>query len=267
MCEHIRAARDVQSATNLYLDLMKWCLTDWIYGNEDPGPDPQDPSFDAMIRFKGAPGGKWPSHAHTMIGMARLDNIQSCLESILADGVAGDLIETGVWRGGATIFMRAVLKAYGVTDRTVWVADSFRGLPEPDPERYPVDAGDRLHTFAKLAVPVEVVRENFRKYGLLDDQMRFVEGWFRDTLPQVPIERLALIRLDGDMYESTWVALESLYPKLADGGYLIVDDYGAVEGCPQAVNDFRKLHHISEAMQPIDWTGVYWRREQVPHRS
>jgi len=122
----------VRQIIDLYLDLMKRCLTDSIYGDDKAGPDPQDPSFDGLIRFKGAPAGQWPSHAHTMIGLERLDNIRECLEGVLAEGVAGDLIETGVWRGGATIFMRAVLKAHGVADRTVWVADSFSGLPQPD---------------------------------------------------------------------------------------------------------------------------------------
>lgn len=246
---------------DLYLDLMKRCLTDSIYGDDKAGPDPQDPSFDGLIRFKGAPAGQWPSHAHTMIGLERLDNIRECLEGVLAEGVAGDLIETGVWRGGATIFMRAVLKAHGVADRTVWVADSFSGLPQPDPEKYPADAGDRFHTFTKLAVPLEIVRENFSKYGLLDDQVRFLPGWFSETLPTAPIDTLALIRLDGDMYESTWVALESLYPKLSPGGYVIVDDY-ALPACAQAVGDFRRRHGIREDICRIDWTGVYWRRSE-----
>jgi hypothetical protein len=249
----------VRDLVDLYLDLMKRCLTDSIYGNDDPGADPQDPALDRLIRFKGAPGGKWPSHAHTMIGMDRLDNIHDCLKNVLADGVAGDLIETGVWRGGPAIFMRAALKAYGVVDRTIWVADSFRGLPPPDPDTYPADAGDQFHTFEKLAVTLDVVRANFSKYGLLDDQVRFLPGWFRDTLPHAPINTLALIRLDGDMYESTWVALESLYPKLSPGGYVIVDDY-ALPACRQAVVDFRQRHGVREDVHRIDWTGIYWRR-------
>lgn len=205
-------------------------------------------------------GRVWPSAAHTMIGLKRLDNIQSCVESVLADGVPGDLIETGVWRGGATIFMRAVLKAYGVQDRNVWVADSFEGLPPPDAEKYPQDAGDRHHTARELAISLEQVKSNFERYGLLDGQVRFLKGWFRDTLPTAPIEKLAVARLDGDMYESTMDALVNLYPKLSVGGYLIVDDYGAVPACRQAVHDYREAHGISEELVDIDWTGVYWRR-------
>ena len=144
---------------SLYLDLMKRCLTDSIYGDEYEGPNPMDPQFDSRIRFKGAPGGKWPSHAHTMVGWDRLENIQRCIESVIEDSIPGDLIETGVWRGGATIFMRAVLKALGVTDKIVWVADSFRGVPSSDPGKYPADAAVDLSSFGKLAVPLETVRK------------------------------------------------------------------------------------------------------------
>ena len=103
------------------------------------------------------------------------------------------------------------------------------GLPPPD-ANYPADAGDRHHTIAELAIALDVVQRNFAKYGLLDKHVKFLKGWFKHTLPRAPMEKLALIRLDGDLYESTWVALESLYPKLARGGYLIVDDYGAGRG-------------------------------------
>ena len=153
------------------------------------------------------------------------------------------------WRGGATIFMRAVLKAYGVTDRYVWVADSFEGLPPPETGKYPHDAGDRLHEARELAVSLEEVKANFERYGLLDDQVRFLKGWFRDTLPAAPIERLAVLRLDGDMYESTMDTLVNLYPKLSEGGYAIVDDYGAIPACRQAVNDYRSANAITEKIR------------------
>ena len=233
---------------SLYLDLMKRALSGWIHA---------DDSFDPGLREK---GGDWPENAQTMIGLKRLDNLQFCVEDALARGVPGDLIETGVWRGGATIFMRAILKAHSVEDRRVWVADSFEGLPPPDPERYPQDRGDQLHTFDQLAVSVEQVRANFERYGLLDEQVGFLEGWFRDTLPEAPTERLAVVRLDGDMYESTMDALVNLYPKLSVGGYLIVDDYGAVPTCRQAVHDYREAHGVHEELRPIDWTGVFWQR-------
>lgn len=244
----------------LYLDLMKRCLMDSIYSDGVPGPNPMDDRFDASIRFQGAPGGQWPSHAHTMIGKDRLDNIQACAESILHDRVPGDFMETGVWRGGATIFMRAILKAYGVTDRAVWVADSFKGLPPPQPDLYPADTKDVLYRFRKLAVSVEQVQGAFAKYGLLDEQVRFLEGWFQDTLPTAPIEKLALLRLDGDMYGSTMVALESLHHRVSPGGFVIIDDYGGIPACRQAVHDFRDRRGVTEPIRGIDRTGVYWQR-------
>ena len=149
----------------------------------------------------------------------------------------------------------------------MWVADSFAGLPPPDLVRYPHDQGIALHRFPQLAVTLERVQDNFRRYGLLDDQVRFLKGWFRDTLPDAPIERLAVLRLDGDLYESTIQALEGLYDRLSAGGYVIVDDYGNVAGCRQAVHDFRAQRGINDPIRPIDWAGVYWRRSGDGVRS
>jgi O-methyltransferase len=200
--------------------------------------------------------------AHTMIGLKRLDNIQECVERAIAAGVPGDLIETGVWRGGATVLMRAILAAHGVRDRTVWVADSFDGLPPPDAKRYPQDEGDTHHEHRWLAVPRSEVEETFRRYGLLDGQVRFLEGWFADTLPRAPIERLAVMRLDGDMYGSTMDALLALYPKLSPGGYVILDDYEVIPTCRRAVDDFRAAHGVTERLLPVDGNAVYWQRER-----
>jgi O-methyltransferase len=204
-------------------------------------------------------GADWPLHAPTMIGMERINNLQQCVERVIADGVPGDLIETGVWRGGSCIFMRGVLKAHGVSDRTVWVADSFEGLPPPNAEKYPHDTGLHLEQYKELAVSIDEVKKNFERYDLLDDQVRFLKGWFRDSLPKAPIERLAVLRLDGDLYESTADALTNLYDRLSPGGFVIVDDY-AIPACKQAVQDFRAARGIDDPIEQIDWTGVFWRR-------
>jgi hypothetical protein len=205
-------------------------------------------------------GDLWPVRAHTMIGLKRLDNIQLCVETAIRDGIPGDLIETGVWRGGACIFMRAVLKAYGDTTRTVWVADSFAGLPPPNAAVYYADAGDIHHTYGDfLAISRQEVEENFRRYNLLDGQVRFLEGWFKDTLPKAPIERLAVLRLDGDMYESTIQALEALYQRVSCGGFVIIDDYH-LGPCKQAITDFRSGNCINDTILDIDGKGVYWRK-------
>jgi O-methyltransferase len=224
------------------------------FGLELAYKKPYDPELRAI-------GRDWPSRADSMIGLARMDNIQRCIEVVIREDVPGDLIETGVWRGGATIFMRGVLKVYGETSRLVWVADSFQGLPPPDASRYPADSGDVFFTNTGLAVGVDRVRHNFERYGLLDDQVRFLPGWFKDTLPSAPIERLALMRLDGDLYESTWQAIEALYPKLSPGGFCIVDDYGSlVDQCQRAIHDYREAHGITDEIIDIDGHGAYWRK-------
>ena len=205
-------------------------------------------------------GQTYSAESETMIGLKRLDNIQHCVSDVLKNDVPGDLIETGVWRGGGTIFMRAVLSAYGETERKVWVADSFQGLPKPEPGRYPADRDDRLWRRTGLVVSLEEVKENFARYGLLDGQVEFLKGWFADTLPAAPIERLAVMRLDGDMYQSTMEALEALYPKLSVGGYVIIDDFGVIAGCRQAVTDFRAANAIVGELHHIDASGVYWQR-------
>ena len=209
-------------------------------------------------------GKDWPSDAETMIGMARLDMLQHAIQTILEQNIPGDLIEAGAWRGGASIFMRAALKAYGDSSRTVWVADSFEGLPKPD-GRYAQDRRDHHWRYnSVLGVSLEEVKGNFVRYSLLDDQVRFLKGWFKDTLPVAPIDRLALLRLDGDMYSSTMDGLESLYPKLSPGGYAVIDDYGALPVCRQAVDDFRNRHKIYDPIETIDWSGVYWRKASCP---
>jgi O-methyltransferase len=214
--------------------------------------------YDHALRESGL---DWPSRAESMIGLKRMSNIQDCIAAIIKDDVPGDLIETGVWRGGACIFMKANLRAWGDTTRRVWLADSFEGLPKPDPVRYPADAGDRLHEQTGLAVGVEQVRHNFERYGLLDDRVEFLVGWFKDTLPTAPVEQLSLMRLDGDMYESTIQAIEPLYPKLAPGGFCIIDDFGShASQAGQAVHDYRAQHGITDEIVRIDEFGAFWRK-------
>lgn len=250
---------DPESPTpnRLYLDLLKRSLTGVL--TEDPARVPGLElleSFDLERRWAGE---DWPSTALTMIGMARLANVEQCVVDVIRRNVPGDLIETGVWRGGAAIFMRGLLKALDDAERVVWAADSFQGVPKPDPARYPADKDDTFWTKTELSVPLSTVRQNFERYGLLDDQIRFLPGWFHETLADAPIERLAVLRLDGDLYESTIVALETLYPKVSPGGYVIVDDY-ALDTCRHAVDDFRARAGITVEPQWIDRNGAYWQK-------
>lgn len=249
----------MDTSTALYLDLLKKALTNviykdaaqqasWYYGGE---------GYQEHDRINGE---DWPSVAHTMVGLRRLDNLQSCVETVLTDKIPGDLIETGVWRGGASIFARGILKAYEVTNRKVWLADSFDGMPVTDETSYPGDRALALHQFNdRLAVSLDQVKANFACYGLLDDQVAFLPGWFRDTLPSAPIARLAVLRLDGDLYESTMDALVNLYPKLSPGGFVIIDDY-IIPACREATHEYRAKHEITDELVSIDNSSVYWRR-------
>lgn len=264
---------------NLYLDLLKRALTNWLHGHEEyvlvEKPKigrwlselvyPEKAVLAKKQRFNPELrqlGQDWPPPviAHTMIGMKRLDNLQMCVQTVLDDSVPGDLIETGVWKGGSTIMMRGILKANGIMNRKVWVADSFAGLPAPNEHLYPADKGDVHHTIDSLKISIDQVKENFDAYGLLDNQVVFLKGWFSETLPNAPIEKIAVLRLDGDMYESTMDALNSLYEKVSVGGYVIVDDY-CIESCRKAITDFRARHHIVDEIIDIDGSGVYWRRQ------
>lgn len=257
------------STRELYLDLLHKILVNSIY--QDPGMLYPDGSTRAeieahreIVAYDGkrrANGFDFPTIAHTMIGDRRMANLRECVETVLADDVPGDLMETGVWRGGAVIFMRGILKAYGITDRRVWVADSFSGLPAPDVRAYPADAGIPFDAMTDvLGVSLEQVKENFRRYDLLDDQVVFLQGLFRDTLPTAPIQELAVLRLDGDMYESTINSLDHLYDNVSEGGFIIVDDYRLVPACRQAVTDYRARYAITTPIRAIDACGSFWRK-------
>src|ERR1035437_8351617 len=198
-CDRIRRVPDLdtpapQADQNalLYLDLLKRCLSGLQVSEEFQPPQPRtrveglvNTALSSALRPRGLEmvrrvpvyvdrrmdGRDWPTKAETMIGMRRLDNIQLCLTDVLRQDIPGDVIETGVWRGGATILMRAVLKAYGDVGGVVWGGGSLQGLPEPDPGSFPADTGDDHWTHGFLAVSIEEVRANFATYQLLDDRV------------------------------------------------------------------------------------------------
>jgi O-methyltransferase len=266
-------------AEERYLDLMKRVLTrygfeayerrggqrgafaSWVYSVLDHALAARGEAivkYDPAVWTNREEGRGWPSSAETMIGLKRMDNIQFCVTDVIRQKVPGDLIECGAWRGGACIFMRAILAAYEVKDRLVWVSDSFEGLPNPKEDQYP-----EAHIWqgGEMAVSLEEVRGNFRKYGLLDDQVKFLKGFFIDTLPKAPIERLAVLRVDGDLYESVTQTLNYMYPKLSPGGYVILDDYGDhLPPAKKAVDDYRSTHGITAPLKRIDYSGAFWQK-------
>ena len=195
--------------------------------------------------------------SYTLVGRKRLDNLQKCLEDVLDKNVPGDFLEAGVWRGGCCILMRAVLAAHDCRDRTVWLADSFQGMPishTSEDKAYAMDAS-RLPV---LAVTVDEVRENFERFALLDDQVRFLPGWFNESLSGSGAGPLAVLRIDCDLYASTMTVLDALYPRVSSGGWVIIDDYGILPPCKQAVDEYRNRKHITAPLEFIDEHGVCW---------
>jgi O-methyltransferase len=209
-----------------------------------------------------------PSTRLTMLTPELLDNIEYCIRDVVDNKVEGDFIECGVWRGGACIYAYYVLKELD-EKRKVYVADSFQGLPQPNVELYPQDEGDIHWKHSELAVSSEKVKQNFEIFGPIDESVVFVEGFFKDSLPECDIEKISVLRLDGDMYESTMDSLKHLYHKLEIGGYCIVDDYSGVIGCTKAVDDFREKYDIDDEMklcQPVPCesgfhpASVFWKK-------
>lgn len=262
----------------LYLDLLAKTLTGMIY--EDPPIDPwhgilRDASgaqirpenavpgtytvhpgaYDPAVR---ALGQDWPLTALTMIGLERLRNLQTLITRVIADGISGDFLEAGIWRGGACIFMRGVLAAHGCTSRKVIGVDSFAGLPRP---AVPQDAGDNHHVFPTLAVSRAEVERNFDRYGFLDSQTVLLEGLFGDVLPKSNLGPIALLRLDGDMYASTMDVLTACYPLVPRGGYVVIDDYN-LPAVRAAISDFLGSRGLTGGVPVrIDRSGIYFKKE------
>jgi hypothetical protein len=247
---------EVRRLRAAYLDLMCDSLIGRL--NQDPPlPASKVESYKDDFREQ---GWDWPSKAPSMIGGRRMQNVRAECERVLQAGIPGDFMETGVWRGGACIMMRAVLAAYGVADRRVIAADSFAGFPPPTAA---ADAGFEFYGHGDFAVPLDEVKAAFARYGLLDAQVVFLAGLFRDTLPVAPVERLAVLRLDGDMYESTMDGLTHLYRKLSPGGTLIADDYYLFEAQRKAVDEFRAANGIHDPIVRIDHFGGYWIKDSA----
>jgi hypothetical protein len=241
-----------------YIQLIQDVLTGVIYEDSPLNIDGGEiEAYDPILREH---GWDWPSKAFTMVGVKRLLNLRNLIENVIGHGVPGDIVETGVWRGGACILARAVLKTYNEKNRRVILCDSFAGLPEPNVDDYPADAGSKFHEYPDLAVSLQQVKANFERFNLLDDQLLFVEGLFKDTLPTLEIDKIAVLRLDGDMYESTIDPLRYLYDRVSANGWIIIDDYEVVPACKQAVHDFFAERCIEPTLLEIDGVGRYFQK-------
>ena len=200
-------------------------------------------------------GHTWPKHAISMGGVDAMWNVANLTEKVISAPVEGDFVEAGVWKGANGIIARKLFDAADDATRTVWCLDSYAWLPPPD-ERYKKDSGDKHHTYAKrhpvLRVDLNDVSSIYRRFGIdVSDASqvggtKLVKGFFNETAPKVAgmVRHIAILRLDGDMYQSTWEVLIAMYGKVSLGGYVIIDDYG-LRGAKGATDDFRKCARIS----------------------
>jgi hypothetical protein len=230
-------------------------ITDKFFAN---GIYPTDSKMEELVSRQVSDdrlyGRDWPHSAHTMIGLKRMNNLHESLDYVRENNIQGDFIETGVWRGGASIFAKKYFDLYGM-NRKVFVADSFKGLPPPQVQE---DAGDPHHTIDFLRVSLADVQNNFKLYGALDENVIFLEGWFEDTLPNnTSIGELSVLRMDGDIYKSTMDVFDSCYHKVVKGGRVIIDDY-CIPNCKNAVHKFREVNSFTEEITIIDQCGIFW---------
>jgi hypothetical protein len=239
------------SNRDAYIDLIKRSVTNYAY----LGGDVAFENFHCVTHYD-IPQGQWKidplARPITLLTRSQLDLVEQAVLDVEARGVPGDFIEAGVWRGGVIILMRALLNAHAISGRRVFAADSFAGIPKNVRARNdPVDLwSDRW--VASLAE----VQQNIARFGLLDDRIAFVEGFFADTLKTLAGERFALIRLDSDSYDSVEESLVHLYPLLSYGGVIIIDDWHLV-GCKAAVLNYRSRHNIGEEIK-VQKGNAYW---------
>ena len=248
-----------------YLEMLKSHLTGTVFNDAEHsvGVGLRQPKNSLGKKFNFAQreqGLDWTYLGDTMTGWARIKNVADLLKKVIVNEVPGDYIETGVWRGGSSMFARAILRTYNEADkRKSFVCDSFRGLPPGEKELSKNDIGWDKSPY--LEVSENIVAQGFRKYGLLDSGVVFAKGFFNETMPPLSkhIEKLAIMRLDGDMYESTVDVLYPMYAKLSVGGYVIMDDWSWFPS-RTAVEDFFKVHGMNETIIDIDSASAYWKK-------
>jgi hypothetical protein len=230
-----------------YLDLLKRALNNFLY----LGGSRSFRDFE-ITQFYDNDKAQWrlPPYAqpHSLLATAKLNCLQSLMYDVVANNVAGDFIEAGVYKGGTTVFMRGFLRHHRISDRIVWVADSFMGIPKST--RYQ-DIGDPVDEWKdRWIAGLDEVKSIFSRYGLLDEQVKFLQGYFSESFPKAPFDKFAIARLDADSYESTMDALEYIYPRMTRGGYVIIDDWH-LRKCVEAVHDYRRKQKIEEPIHTV----------------
>lgn len=243
------------ASRDAYLDLIKRSVTNYAYlGGETEFEDFR------CVKHYDLKQSQWKidpiARPLSLLTKGQLDLLEKVGVALEQRGVPGDFIEAGIWRGGAVILMRALIDAYQMEDRRVFAADSFAGIPKNERGRNdPVDLWKD-----RWIAPLDEVRQNIARFGLLDDRIVFVPGFFADSLKTLSGERFSLIRLDSDSYDSVETSLEYLYPLLSKGGVVILDDWH-LDGCKAAVADYRNRYGIDDKIYVFDG-NAYWTKRQ-----
>ena len=206
--------------------------------------------------------------SYTMVGFERLMNAYDIVRRAEGKGLAGAIVECGVFKGGSA----AVMTLAASPQRRIWLFDSYAGLPEPTAEdgqksveysghRVREDDRGALEPIGECVGPLDVVKELFfEKLAVDPSRVMIRQGWFQDTLPhsRYEIGTIAVLRLDGDWYDSTKVCLENLYDLVVPGGFVIIDDYGYWEGCRRAVDEFLAARGLNVTLVTVDDSGVWF---------
>lgn len=204
--------------------------------------------------------------AHTMVSPERIYSLARCIEYVVANKIAGSLVECGVWKGGCALAMALTLDRIGEKGRDLYLYDTFdEGWPEAGPDDVTVDGktGHEMWLEARAAglTPDDLwgqfarVRELLHGSDYPEERLHLVKGKVEDTIPGVAPERIAVLRLDTDWYESTRHELEHLYPRLEPGGVLIIDDYGLWRGARKAVDEYFERHDVAMLLHRVDADG------------
>jgi O-methyltransferase len=201
----------------------------------------------------------------TMVSRERLYAHFQALNYVVTHGIEGDIVECGVWRGGTSMLGAMTLLGRGETSRNIWLYDTFAGMTEPTTSDVSPWDGNNAKNLWKANsqadhnkwcfAPIEEVRRNFLSTGYPPDKANFVKGDVALTLLENAPRKIAVLRLDTDWYESTKVELEILFPRLAKGGVILIDDYGAWTGCKKAVDEYVTAHNIPLMLHRTDYTG------------
>lgn len=205
----------------------------------------------------------------TMSSYQRVSNAYELAKLAEREKLEGSFVECGVWKGGVSAVMAYVAQKFE-SDRKVWLFDSFEGLPEPTKEDGQIakeysfgrDSGN-LKTIKQCVSTEEDVRKVFFEVLKLNPGgICIKKGWFQNILPKERqnVGKIAILRLDGDWYESTKVCLENMYDNVIIGGYIIIDDYSHWEGAKKAVHDFFSERKINPQLIKIDYAGVYFKK-------